>query len=350
MMTTGLYIHIPFCANKCDYCDFLSFDNKEHLWEAYYNVLIEELSNYTQSTPIDSIYIGGGTPTVWFGSGSSISSKAIPKPIYGAEITCEANPSTLDDEKITTLAAMGVNRISLGLQAWQPRLLQAIGRRDSSFAQAFKALRREGFANINVDLMFALPGQTMIDWEETLSQVVALQPEHISAYGLTLEESTPLYSRFNGFDEEADRQMYHYCKVFLQKNGYNQYELSNFCKPGFESIHNLRYWKRKPYRGFGLGAHSFENNQRWNNTTDLDQYLSGESVRENIITISDKDAEAESIFLGLRMTKGIKPIESHRPWIEKMKNDGLLKENNKRIFLSDKGMDLANIVMAGFLE
>ena len=347
METTGIYIHIPFCAAKCDYCDFLSYANAEQQWEAYCNALVLELSNYTPTTPIDSIYIGGGTPTVWPAVLLSKSSTALPKAI---EFTCEANPSTLNDEKIATLLTMGVNRISLGLQAWQPHLLQAIGRRDYSFAEAFNALRRGGFSNISIDLMFALPGQTMEDWEETLSQVVNLQPEHISAYGLTLEESTPLYSRFKGFDEKLDRQMYHYCKDFLQKQGYNQYELSNFCKPGYESIHNLRYWQRKAYRGFGLGAHSFENNQRWNNTTDLKEYLNGKVCKENVSTISEKEAEVESMILGLRMTKGVKPIESYRLWIEKMKSDGLLVENTDRIFLSDRGMDLANIVMAGFLE
>ena len=346
-MTTGLYIHIPFCTAKCDYCDFLSFDNVKYQWEAYSKVLIGELKSYTPSAPIDSVYIGGGTPTVWPVTLLSESLKVLPKAI---EFTCEANPSTLNDEKIAVLAEAGINRISLGLQAWQPHLLQAIGRRDYAFTEAFEALRRGGFSNINIDLMFALPGQTMTDWKETLNQVVNLQPEHISAYGLTLEESTPLYSRFNGFDEELDRQMYHYCKEFLQKNGYKQYELSNFCKPGFESIHNLRYWKHKPYRGFGLGAHSFENNQRWNITSSLDGYLNGNFSKENLTAISEKEAEAEAMILGLRMTEGVRPIESYRPWIEKMKNDELLIESNGRIFLSDRGMDLANIVMAGFLE
>ena len=354
--TIGLYIHIPFCAAKCDYCDFLSFANAEDKWDSYCKALVNELSNYTSQDAIDSIFIGGGTPTVWSTNHLDNLLQALPQTVPGAEITCEANPGTLNEEKIAVLFARGVNRISLGLQAWQPHLLKAIGRKDSFFIESFKALRQAGFININVDLMFALPEQTMADWKETLDQLIALQPEHISAYGLTLEENTPLYSRFDDFDESLDRQMYHYCKGFLQEHGYAQYELSNFCKPGFESIHNLRYWKRKPYIGFGLGAHSFDNSKRWHNTTDIEEYLSGDYIKQDIVTITDEDALAESIFLGLRMSKGVKlndeinKAQAHRAWIEKMKADGLLIEENSHIFLSDRGMDLANIVMAGFVQ
>ena len=371
---TGLYIHIPFCQSKCDYCDFLSFDNKQSVWSDYKDALISEIKSYKPTGPIDTVYIGGGTPTVWPSSFLLELLQALPAALPDAEITCEANPGTLTQSKIAALAEGGCNRISLGLQAWQSPLLKAIGRKTGGasnkiFLENYQALRKAGFKNINIDIMFALPGQQLDDWEETLRQVAGLNPEHISAYGLTPEEGTLLWSRLNsgannteaGIDEETDRLMYHNCKSFLQKQGYFQYELSNFCKPGFESRHNLRYWTRKPYIGFGLGAHSFENEVRWNNTGDLSLYLQQRKVRENFISISKTDAMAEFMFLGLRKTNGISALdfaaefncilsEVYGDWINKMENDGLLLNMDDRIYLTDRGMDLANYVMAGFLS
>ena len=359
----GLYIHIPFCASKCGYCDFLSYDDKQKVQAAYKDALIRELSHCTSF--VDTIYIGGGTPTIWPAPFLSELLNALP---HASEITCEANPGTLTMPKISALAKGGVSRISLGLQAWQPHLLKAIGRRSSTtaFLKNFHALRSAGFNNINVDIMFALPGQSLADWEETLKNVAVLEPEHISAYALTPTD----------MDEETDRLMYHNCKAFLRKRGYKQYELSNFCKPGFECKHNLRYWTCRPYTGYGLGAHSFDGKMRWNNTTDLEKYINifhskphataahrdkcksylySKDSSENIIKAETK---LEFMIMGLRMTEGVllndDLWEAYSLWITKMINDGLLEkrqeENGRRIALTDRGMDLANLVMAGFLE
>ncbi|MCL2400521.1 MAG: radical SAM family heme chaperone HemW [Defluviitaleaceae bacterium] len=383
----GLYIHIPFCQAKCDYCDFLSFSNKQDQWEAYINSLIyTELPLFEPYSPIDTIYIGGGTPTVLPVFLLQKLLKAIPSYLPNTEITCEANPGTLSEEKIAALANGGVNRISLGLQSWQDHLLQNIGRCTTHghyqkiFEDNFHLLRRAGFNNINVDIMFALPNQTLANWEETLEKVIDLQPEHISAYGLTLEEGTPLELRlknehnkyakesYEELNEELDRQMYHRCKSFLQDKGYIQYELSNFCKSGYESQHNIKYWTRKPYIGLGLGSHSFNGNIRWSNTTDLQQYLAADHMEDIYDThsrysdiITKTDAMAEFMFLGLRMTKGVSEknfiqnfgqsiFEVYGSWIAKMIDDRLLQKHDDHIALTNLGMDLANQVMAGFLQ
>ena len=378
--TTGLYIHIPFCAAKCDYCDFLSFTIDESRCRLYIDALINEISQYKKisqyksSIPIDTIYIGGGTPTVLPARLLQSLFDALPAAAPNAEITCEANPGTLDEEKIALLAAAGVNRISMGLQAWQAALLENIGRRTTreAFLENYKALRNVGFKNINLDIMFALPGQSLTDWEETLSEVCALGPEHISAYSLTPEENTPLWSRLQSGscpeipDEETDRLMYHSCKDFLNKQGYQQYEISNFCKPGFESRHNLRYWTRKAYKGLGLAAHSFEAESfpalRYSNTDNFELYIKGEwRNQQESNTITKTEAMAEHMFLGLRLSAGVSisaftkefctsPQKAYGAWINKMKNEKLLKEERGHLSLTALGMDLANIVMAGFLE
>ena len=362
-MNTGLYLHIPFCDTKCDYCDFISFSNKQNLWKDYKDTLIKEISSFTPTTPIDTIYIGGGTPTVWPSSFLSQLLEALPTTLRGAEVTCEANPGTLTKKKIDVLTSGGVNRISMGLQAWQPHLLKAVGRQSDikSFLTNFRDMRQAGLNNINVDIMFSLPGQSLKDWEETLYQVTALKPEHISAYALTLEEGSPLRVRnIDEIDEETDRLMYHRCKKILGDCGYIQYELSNFCKPGCESRHNVRYWLRKPYIGFGLGAHSFEGGVRWHNTTDMGQYLESQT-KLGSTPIAKSDAMAEFMFLGLRTTKGVSAkafaIEFDKPlrevygyWVNRMKKEELLQEKDGFISLTDLGMDLANRVMAGFLE
>jgi len=397
---TGLYVHIPFCASKCDYCDFLSFVGDNRNWANYQTTLLYEIQNCHIVAPsdnfgtfvkinkinnldrinkIDTIYIGGGTPTVWptlylLQILQALNASFLIEP--GAEITCEANPGTLTSEELFSLQEAGINRLSLGLQAWQSHLLTALGRETTrdAFVENFCQARMAGFKNISVDVMFALPGQTLEDWKETLHEVVALNPEHISAYALTLEENTPLWKRF-AFDdgnneeelEKIDREMYAYCKTFLQACGYHQYEISNFCKPGFESRHNTGYWKRKPYLSFGLGAHSFFNGQRWNNTSDMETYLempatgNMKKIRQNIEEITVYDAMAETMFLGLRLTKGVSIeefatqfgvtlMEVYGVWITQMFAEGLLHEKNGHIQLTDLGMDLANRAMAGFLE
>jgi len=358
-MREGLYIHIPFCSSKCAYCDFLSACGNEAHYEAYCDALIEEIKAYKPAFPIDTVFIGGGTPTVLPKTLLERLLKALPPLAPNAEFTCEANPGTLDKAKIKVLTAGGVNRISLGLQAWQDNLLKNIGRKSTldDFLQTYHLLQDMGVENISVDLMFALPEQSMDDWKESLQNVVALKPKHISAYALTLEEDTHL--PFEAFDEKLDREMYQFCKTYLSANGYMQYELSNFCKAGFLSKHNLRYWELSPYKGFGLGAHSYMEGMRFHNSTDLQEYIKN-NEKKDVIKLSKADMMSEFMFLGLRKTKGVafddfykkfdvNAYELYKIWIDKMAAEGYISKLKDCISLTDKGMDFANYVMAGFL-
>jgi oxygen-independent coproporphyrinogen-3 oxidase len=307
-----------------------------------------------------------------------------------AEITIEANPGTLTAEKLRLLRAGGVNRLSLGLQAWQGELLRRIGRgaggvsaRTPSprtagrgagdaegFIEAFNSAREAGFGNISADIMFALPCQTPEEWEETLRQLTRLHPEHISAYALTVEEGTPLSKRGTRTDEGLDREMYHMAKAFLRERGYIQYELSNFSKPGFKSRHNTHCWTRAPYAGAGLGAHSLVYNEgapygaRYRNTENLEAYIAArgepERIRTEYTILSRADATAEFMVLGLRLTRGVSaaafkerfgaaPRDIYGEWIDKMVGEGLLRERGGFLRLTDLGMDFANRVMAGFV-
>ncbi|MCL2264280.1 MAG: radical SAM family heme chaperone HemW, partial [Defluviitaleaceae bacterium] len=292
-MATGIYIHIPFCVRKCVYCDFLSFEIGEPTpplqknFNFYVAKVIAELKDARAhqifAGGVDTVYIGGGTPT------------ALPAPFLceilgavrefplldGAEITVEANPGTVDFAYLSTLKEAGVTRLSFGLQATQENLLRGLGRVHSmaDFTANFRAAREAGFDNINVDLMFALPAQTLQDWQDTLAEIVALSPQHISAYSLTPAENTPLFAAIESGktilpDDETDRTMYHYARRFLASAGYAHYEISNFAKHGFESQHNINCWTMKPYIGFGLGAHSFDGNTRWHNPETMAEYLS----------------------------------------------------------------------------
>jgi oxygen-independent coproporphyrinogen-3 oxidase len=359
-MSIGLYLHIPFCRTKCGYCDFLSFANpsKDNII-AYKAALINEINQTKLNNPADTVYIGGGTPT------------ALPAPflceiIQGVrkrftlttdcEFTVEANPCTLGGETLAMLKENGVNRLSIGLQAWQNHLLSAIGRTHSQedFIQNYHAARNIGFANISVDLMFALPYQTLYDWHETLMQVIALRPEHISAYSLTPEEGTPLWQRRNTLpDDKTDRAMYHTAKQMLADAGYVHYEISNWCKPDCKSKHNTRYWKRRPYLGLGLGAHSFDGEMRWNNTDDPEKYLSNKVIeynRENITLITETEARYEKLILGLRLMEGVEvdAFEGYEQAVSQLIGDGLLIKEGEAIKLTPKGIDLANQVFIAF--
>ena len=346
---SSLYVHFPFCLGKCGYCDFLSFVGLDERWEAYGEALLRELRGIRVDGGMASVYLGGGTPTVLT---AGILARVLAEIPVAKEITCEANPGTLTAEKIAVLKEGGVNRISLGLQAWQDRILQAVGRRGNAaeFVQNFYDLRAAGFENINVDVMFGLPTQSMDDWQETLQNITDLQPEHISAYAFTPEV----------VDDETDRAMYHFCKDFLRERGFMQYELSNFCRMGKESLHNVLCWQRKPYIGVGLGAHSFDGKARWHNSTDLQHYITG-SEREEYQEIDKTSAMAEFMFLGLRLTAGVShedfynefgkfPMEIYGDWLKKTEAMGLTTTKNNHTTLTDQGMDLANQVMTGFLE
>ena len=378
MTTTGIYIHIPYCISKCAYCDFLSFPaGVDGTQEAYVNALLSEIELASRTrldgVLIDTVYIGGGTPTALT---SPLLCKILQKIgglrlISGAEITVEANPGTLTPEYLAALKSSGVNRLSIGLQTTQPRLLHAINRIHTyeEFLQNFQAAREAGFSNINIDLMFALPRQTQEDWQETLAEIVALSPEHISAYSLTPAENTPLWDALESNtmhlpSEETDRNMYRTAKEILSMAGYTHYEISNFAKPDKESRHNVNCWKRVPYLGFGLGAHSLGNAggsvSRWNNTETMQEYVQAPTnAGKNITPLSKQDQMAEAMILGLRLTEGVSeqgfaaefgitPTESYKE-IPPLISGGLLVRGNGYLRLTPKGLDLANQVFTAFL-
>ncbi|NLK98552.1 MAG: oxygen-independent coproporphyrinogen III oxidase [Epulopiscium sp.] len=373
----GLYIHIPFCQSKCYYCDFASYANKNEQMASYVSALKEEINQYgilLQNHQINTIFIGGGTPTVL----SPHLLRTILQSLFHnfnikseAEITIESNPGTLDLEKLQLLKECHVNRLSIGLQAYQNSFLKDLGRIHTveEFVQNYYLARSLGFNNINIDLMFSLPNQTLEDWMDTLKNVTLLNAEHISCYSLTIEEDTPFgqweaEGRIKLNDAEADRAMYHYAGWYLNKMGYKQYEISNFSKAGFSSQHNLVYWTYKPYIGMGLGAHSFYNGERYHNTYNLDQYikLSGSiaDLKEDAENISLPMQYAEYMFLGLRLLEGISVEQFNHTFqvsfeklfgkkIEKLVKLGLVENNKNIIRLTPKGLDVSNTVFAEFL-
>lgn len=377
MKQIGLYIHIPFCRQKCLYCDFPSWAGREGEMQAYTDALAKEIANRAKEYPdreIVSVFFGGGTPTVL----SIAQLKQLMQAVRGnwriatdAEITTEANPGTLDAEMAAALREMGFNRLSMGVQAWQNSLLRALGRIHSieGFLENYQAVREAGFANINTDLMFALPEQTMEDWQETVRQIVRLQPEHISAYSLILEEGTPFYERYERGElepaaEELDREMYHWAAAYLAENGYEQYEISNFAKKGRQSRHNRIYWQAEEYLGLGLGAHSYMEGERFHNSYDMQKYICAEGkadiLKEDAERTTEKDALAEFMFLGLRLTEGISFARFRERFgmemddiygkeIEKLLAEGLLIQDKTGIRLTKRGTDVSNYVFEKFL-
>lgn len=370
----SLYIHIPFCVRKCLYCDFPSFSGLESVFEDYTNRLCREIDEAYPDfygMGVKSIFLGGGTPSVLppvlLGK---ISDKIFSKfdVDSDAEITIETNPGTLDAKKLAEIKSMYFNRLSMGLQAWQDRLLKKLGRIHSAdeFETNFLQARDAGFKNINVDIMFALPSQTMDDWEETLEKVMKLGPEHISAYSLIIEEGTPFYDMFGRgelkeTDEDTDRKMYYLAKEMLGDKGYRQYEISNFAKEGFECYHNKVYWRTEEYRGFGLGAHSYVDGARFHNTYDMKKYLGGEGLREDeeILTLQEK--EEEFMFMGLRMNEGVSKDEFYKRFgesmdsvygdeIKELVSEELLKTSRDRLSLTERGIDISNSVFEKFIR
>ena len=373
----GIYIHIPFCLSKCAYCDFLSSENAStQTQENYVKALTEEIRTARKGilagAVIDTIYVGGGTPTALHSFLLCVVLQearglATGSQMDDIEFTVEANPGTLNSSYLSALRSCGVNRLSLGLQAWQDHLLRAIERAHTSddFLSTFLTARDIGFDNMNIDIMFSLPGQTLAHLRETLADVIALSPEHISAYSLTPAEDTPLWSWLEGGqirlpDERADREMYHEANQLLTDAGYIHYELSNFAKPSRESRHNVNCWRRRPYIGFGLGAHSFDGKSRWHNETNMAAYLHNPHTFVGIEALSEADAMAEMMFLGLRLSEGISDNDFFRVFgvkltdrygtqIKKLIKDGLLAREADRLFLTSYGADLANRVFQAFI-
>lgn len=374
-MNLSLYLHIPFCVKKCNYCDFLSFAADDNVKKKYTENLCVEIMRTAKEygkRPVDTIFLGGGTPTVLpvelFNEIMGVVNENY-SVLPDAEISMEVNPGTADLDKLEKYRKMGINRLSIGAQSMQPEELKLLGRIHGreDFLECYKAARKAGFANVSIDLMSALPGQTWNSFYPTLREVVSLQPEHLSVYSLIIEEGTPFFEKYGDKEgaallpsEEEDRKIYHETYRFLKQSGYHRYELSNYAKPGFECKHNLGYWSGKNYVGFGLGAASMVEGVRWKNTVSMEAYLAGEAKREDEHRLTLQERMEEYMFLGLRKTKGVSVSGFfelfgtdmdviYGPWIEKMKKNDLLC-GTKYLALTTRGQDLANYVMAGFLQ
>ncbi len=373
-----LYIHIPFCVKKCAYCDFLSGPSTLEVREAYVNCLIEEICHCKhagvgdsdnkwalcdpENYEVVSAFFGGGTPSILKPDQIRRIMTAL-KEVFcwnsDAEVTIEANPGTVDEEKLRNYLDCGINRISFGLQSADNEELQKLGRIHTweEFLDSFHQARVAGFTNINVDLMSALPGQTVDSWRKTLEKVLELKPEHISAYSLIIEEGTPFYEKYEDHPEllppeEEERQMYHDTKKILHEHGYERYEISNYARAGYACRHNLGYWERREYKGFGLGSASLLENRRYTNTCELKQYLQGR-IRGTEEELSEQDIREETFFLGLRKMEGIDPGPygaHYKKLLEKLQMQQLLEEKNGKICLTEYGIDISNYVLAQFLE
>jgi oxygen-independent coproporphyrinogen III oxidase len=369
----SLYIHIPFCKQKCFYCDFPSYASIDYLKDDYVEALCKEINEKVKDYKIKSIFIGGGTPSYLethqiYNLLKTISNLNLNKDI---EFTMECNPGTLDEEKLKTMINGGVNRISMGLQAVQNSLLKDIGRIHNfkQFEENFKLVRKVGFKNINVDLMFGLPNQSVDEWIESLETIAKLQPDHISSYSLIVEEGTPFYKLWERNklilpSEEEERSMYSITKEILKEYEYNQYEISNYSRRGYECIHNKVYWKCEEYLGVGSASSSFINGKRIKNIEDVKSYIEkinkGESIVEEEFQNSQKDDMEEYMFMGLRMMEGINIIKFkekfeidinsiYKDVIDKNINKGLLTLENNKLRLTEKGVELSNGVMSDFI-
>ena len=362
--TLGIYLHIPFCVRKCKYCDFLSGPAETGVQEQYIEMLLKEMNEYKVllgDRRISTIFFGGGTPSIL--NGESIFAimekiRNLGEISENAEISIEANPGTVTEEKLQWWKKAGINRISFGLQSADNEELKRLGRIHTweAFVDNYHLARKYGFENINVDLMSALPGQTVDSWKETMKKVTALNPEHISAYSLIVEEGTPFFEAYGEHPEllpteEDERAMYYETKSFLASQGYERYEISNYAKPGYECRHNLSYWERADYLGLGLGAASLLGNVRKSNQTELTEYLKGnyEGEEEALTEIS---AMEEYFFLGLRKMQGVDVTpyeEQYKDVVEKLMQEGLLERQGNDIRLTELGIDVSNYVMSEFL-
>ena len=376
MEKISLYIHIPFCAQKCLYCDFPSFARKDHLRKAYIEALNKEIISLREkynNIEINTIFIGGGTPSVLEADELECLLKEVAKlnMAKDVEYSMECNPGNLTEEKLEVMKKYGVNRISMGLQAKQDNLLKGLGRIHNykTFKENFLLAKKVGFNNINVDLMFGLPNQRLNEWEETLREIISLEPAHISAYSLIIEEGTAFYNLYENDKlklptEEEERKMYHLAKKILEENGFNQYEISNYAKEGKECRHNLAYWNMDNWIGVGSAAASYINGKRIKNISSVEEYINsikdkGEAVEE-IINNSKNDNMEEFMFMGLRKINGIDENEFKNRFsmnindvygeiLNKYIGEGLLIRESGRIFLSEKGIEISNVIMADFL-
>ena len=363
MKELGIYVHIPFCKQKCKYCDFVSFTNCEEKYENYFESIIKEIENKrldTSNTVVSTIYIGGGTPSIVppkFIEQIFNKIKTKFKLSENAEITIEINPGTVNIEKLQYYYNIGINRLSIGLQSADDRLLELIGRIHTytEFKEAYTLARNIGFQNINVDLMIGLPTQSLEDVKKTLESIIEKNPEHISVYSLIVEEGTKMFDLISNNilqlpDEKIEREMYWFVKNTLEKNGYFQYEISNFSKKGYESHHNMNCWKQMEYIGYGVAAHSYFNNKRFSNINNIVEYIKNceaDNIEKNIILNEEQDKTEqmkEYMLLGLRKIEGVN-IEAFKNKF----NENLIENVDGYIRLTSKGLDLANQVWMEFI-
>ena len=377
----GIYMHIPFCKQKCNYCDFISYTNKCEKIENYIECLEKEIDKFDyRNYNVTTIYIGGGTP-------SYIDSKYIKQimnSIYKklqleknelkvVEITIEVNPGTVTKGKLQDYKDVGINRISIGLQCVQDRLLKILGRIHTfeDFINTYNLAKEVGFENINVDLMLGFPDQSIEDIKESLNQIIKLNPNHVSTYSLIVEEGTKIFNQIENNelqlpDEELERNMYWYVKNTLELNGYNHYEISNFSKKGKESKHNMNCWNQEEYIGFGIAAHSYISNIRFSNTNNLEEYIkniTNNELEKNIIIEEEQtleDKKREFMMLGFRKIEGVNiskfkekfvdnPIFIYREKLNKLVEEGLIEIDLNNIRLTNKGIDFANLVFEEFI-
>ena len=373
MKEVSLYIHIPFCKQRCFYCDFPTFSGKDHLREEYVDALIKEIRDKCTKYLIKTIFIGGGTPS-YLGENElekllkTVSELNLSKNI---EYSMECNPGTVNEEKLKIMKKYGVNRISFGLQSCNDELLKNIGRIHTfkEFLENYKLARKIGFDNINIDLMYGLPNLTIEVWKDTLEEICKLKPEHISAYSLIIEEGTVFYNLYEKDklklpSEDDERIMDKITKDILINNGYHQYEISNFSLKNRECEHNKVYWSLDEYIGVGSASSSYINGYRLTNESNICEYI--RRVKLNEDTVVDKyknlreDEIEEFIFMGLRMLSGIDLLKFNRKFgldiysiyknvIEKNIDDGLLIINKDRMYLTTKGVELSNRVMSDFI-
>lgn len=390
MQPLELYIHIPFCVKKCAYCDFLSGPAGEKEKEEYVKMLVDEIRNCpdtVQNYRVISIFFGGGTPSLLTGEQIGRLMDTV-REIFtldeDAEITMEMNPGTVTEEKLRKYRQAGVNRLSIGLQSVNDEELRLLGRIHTyeEFLEAYHLARANGFSNINVDLISAIPGQTVESWRRTLEQVMALSPEHISAYSLILEEGTTFYKKYVEDeakegpklpDEDAERQMYWDTETLMEKNGYHRYEISNYAKEGYACRHNLGYWERIPYLGFGIGAASLVPGDligkcrklegkmsRYTNPDQLREYAHSYRNKFQAELLTEIEEMEEFMFLGLRKMNGISKKEFSEYFgkslediygepICKLESLKLLEQDDDRVWLTKRGIDVSNSVFVEFL-
>lgn len=378
MEELGIYIHIPFCKQKCFYCDFCSFANKNEMQGKYVETVINEIKNIThkEKYTVTTIYLGGGTPSILnpeYIKNILQEIKSSFEILDDAEITIEINPGTVNEEKLKKYKEYGINRLSIGLQSANDKILKKIGRIHDykQFEETFFYARKCGFKNINVDLMIGLPTQAVEDVKQTLEKIIQKNPEHMSVYSLIIEEGTIIEKLINENklqlpDEETERIMYWTVVNELKENGYNQYEISNFSKKTYESKHNTNCWKQKQYIGLGTSAHSYLNKKRYSNTNNIEEYI--KNIQENNIskniTIHEEQTEEstmnEYMLLGLRMIQGINinefkqkfkidPTIKYKEILEKLQKENLIQITKTSIKLTKQGIDFGNIVWEEFI-